>query len=148
MIKKLVVAIFLAIACSSLAIPTNVAYTVVPETPKETKCLAWVVHNESRGESLEGSRAVLDVVLKRMRDSGKEACDVIAERRQFSGYHERAVRNVSEEALRRYDVVSAMKPVGYKCKYFHAKHVRPAWATKMTKCFRIGNHLFFKEKQK
>lgn len=148
MFRKLVVAMLLAITCSPLAIPQQVVYNTAPKQPEESHCMAWVVHNESRGEPLKGSRAVLDVVLKRMQDSGKKACEVIAEPKQFSGYYERSVHEVSEEALQRFIAVAAMRPVTTKCKYFHAKRVSPAWATKMTKCFQIGNHIFYKEKQK
>jgi spore germination cell wall hydrolase CwlJ-like protein len=143
---RVLLAILLAIVCSPLASPQKVRYTSDPK-PKAYQCLAWVVHDESRGEPLRGSRAVLDAVLKRMKDSGKAACEVIAEPSQFSGFYPEAPYDVSKEALQRFVAVAKMKPVTVECKYFHAVYVHPAWANKMTKCFQVGKHIFYKEKK-
>lgn len=142
--KRLIAALLLAIVCSPIAVTKEVVHTPTPSW----RCLAWVVHDESRGEPLKGSRAVLDVVKKRMKDSGKSACEVVAEPKQFSGYSERKLyEEVSDEALHRYKRVAKMKPVAVECKYFHAVTVRPAWATKFKPCIRIGKHIFYKEKK-
>lgn len=145
--KKVLLAILLAVICSPLAIPGKVVYNPVPKQPTSWQCMAWVVHDESRGEPLKGSRAVLDVVLKRMKDTGKKACEVIAQPSQFSGYHSSAPYRVSKEAVERFVRVAKMRPVTVECKYFHAEYVHPEWATKMTKCFQIGKHIFYKEKK-
>lgn len=133
----------LVLVCSPLAIPPKVK----PYTgPEQWRCLAWVVHDEARGEPLKGARAVLDVVLARMKATGKSACEVIAQPRQFSGYKgHKALYELSDETLRRFVKVAKMKPVAVECKHFHATYVRPVWATKMRVCFRIGRHVFLKE---
>lgn len=145
--KKLALAALLALACSPLAIPPKVVYNPVPKQPESYRCLAWVVHDESRGEPLKGARAVLDAVLKRMKDTGKKACEIIAQPKQFSGYHPNAPYEVSDEAVERFVTVAKMRPVTVECKYFHAVYVHPAWATKMTRCFQVGKHVFYKEKK-
>jgi spore germination cell wall hydrolase CwlJ-like protein len=145
--RKIIVALLLMMSCSQLSIPPRLEY----KPPEPWRCMAWVVHDEARGESLKGARAVLDVVLRRMKKTGKSACDVVSAPRQFSGYSERKVYNVTltnKEALQRFIQVAKMKPVAVQCTHFHATYVRPAWATKMTRCVRIGKHIFFKEKHK
>lgn len=141
--KRILAAIALALVCAPLAIPKK----PVKHAPEPLKCLVWVVHDESRGEPLRGSRAVLDAVLKRMKDTGKGACEIVSQPRQFSGYNAQAMYVDNKEALARYHVVKRMKPVTHECKYFHAVYVHPAWANKMTRCFRIGKHVFYKEKK-
>lgn len=141
--KRILAMLLLALVCAPLAVPLK----PVKRPPDALKCLAWVVHDESRGESLRGSRAVLDVVLKRMNDERKGACEIIAAPSQFSGYNAQAPYVDNKEALDRYQVVKRMKPVTTECKYFHAVYVHPAWANKMTFCFRIGKHIWYKEKK-
>lgn len=145
MVRKVVLAIFLSVVCSTLA-----SEPPVPEyEPIELdKCLAWVVHDEARGEPLKGARAVLDVVQKRMDDSGKSACEVVAEKGQFSGYSKKALKKVPEEAYERLELVLRMKPVCKDCKYFHATYVLPAWATKLKRAVKVRKHIFYKERQK
>lgn len=55
----------------------------------DTVCMAQVIHDEARGESLAGKEAVAQVVLNRMKDGrfGRGACGVARKPRQFSGYH-------------------------------------------------------------
>lgn len=140
--KRLIAAVLLYVVCSPLSIPPE----PVKQPLRGWQCLAWVVHDEARGESLRGARAVLDVVLARMKSTGKTACEIIAQPKQFSGYNERAVYLVSKLAIGRYIVVANMKPVVRGCKFFHAVYVSPAWATKMKRCAQIGRHIFYKEK--
>lgn len=49
----------------------------------EDHCLAIAIHKEARGEPLQGQRAVLDVILNRMRERGMNACAVIKQAYQF-----------------------------------------------------------------
>lgn len=55
----------------------------------EKTCLAQVIHNEARGESIAGKEAVAQVVLNRVRDGrfGKGVCGVVRRKGQFTGYH-------------------------------------------------------------
>jgi len=143
--KRWIVLLVLLLVCSPLAIPPAMPKWKGPE---QWRCLAWVVHDEARGEPLKGARAVLDVVLARMKDSGKTACEIVAAPRQFSGYkHERQLYELKNEALLRFVQVAKMKPIAVECKHFHATHVSPAWATKMIRCFQIGRHVFYKERK-
>lgn len=142
--KRLFLALILCFICLPLSTPQKVEY----KPPEAWRCMAWVVHDESRGEPLRGARAVLDVVLWRMKKTGKSACEIVAQPKQFSGYKgERVLYELSDEALARFVRVAKMKPVAVQCTHFHAVYVRPAWATKMTRCYQIGRHVFYKERK-
>ena len=55
----------------------------------DTVCMAQLIHDEARGESLAGKEAVAQVVLNRVRSGkfGKGVCGVARAPKQFSGYH-------------------------------------------------------------
>lgn len=134
-----------------LAVPSKVP--LAPAITIDDICLAWVIDNEARGESILGQRAVLDVVKNRMATKKLTACQVVKEPYQFSGYHKGMKLKATKEMLHRLDDVSKMKPVVPSATYFHAKYVRPSWAAKMKRILTIGRHIFFaerkpKEKQK
>lgn len=133
-------AVLLLMACTSLAVPPKVVHRPDPDI----KCLAWVLDDEARGEPLKGARAVLDVVKKRMQVSGRTACQVVAERKQFSGYKPGVFEKISKEMLTRYETVRKMSPVAPDCEYFHATYVHPPWRLRLVRCKQIGNHIFYK----
>ena len=51
-------------------------------------CMAQLIHDEARGESMEGKEAVAQVVLNRVRDGrfGRGVCGVARKPGQFSGW--------------------------------------------------------------
>lgn len=140
--KTFVVAI-LALLPLTLAIPPAPVVSV----PDGTRCLAWVIHNEARGESLKGARAVFDSVVSRARKRNKHVCEVIAQPKQYQGYLASKVAKVDEAMLARYNDVLSHPPVAVGCDYFHATYVNPSWAWNMQRCKKVGRHIFYKEKK-
>lgn len=139
---RAIVALVLALVTTELAAPQR-----LPESRyAEDVCLAWVVHDEARGEPLKGQRAVLDVVLKRMKKSGKTACQVVKKKKQFSGYTKGMLLRVNHEQFKRLQQLRKMKPVVPEATHFHAEAVAPSWARNMIKCGKVGRHVFWKEK--
>lgn len=137
-------ALVLVFTCSELAVPPE----VIKRPVTATECLAWVINDEARGESLKGARAVLDVVLRRMKLRKKTACQVVAEPKQFSGYKPGVFLGITQEMLTKYEVVNKMPPSVPNCEYFHANYVSPYWNNGLVKCKQIGNHIFYRAKPK
>ena len=105
--------------------------------------MAWVIHDEARGESLKGARAVMDVILARMQQRKQTACEVVKEPSQFSGYRPGVFLKITKEMLTRYAIVSKMSPVAAECEYFHATYVHPVWRIKLKRCKQVGKHIFY-----
>lgn len=131
----------LATSCSALTAPVK----VIREPVSVVQCGAWVIHDEARGESLKGARAVLDVVKERARLSGKTVCDVVKQPKQFSGYRRGQSFSMSEEQIERYWTVARMEPVVKGSTHFHATYVNPKWNKKMKVVKKVGSHIFYKE---
>jgi spore germination cell wall hydrolase CwlJ-like protein len=143
----------------AIAFATGVAYYTplaippdIPPTPADDVCMAWVVHDEARGESVAGQRAIIDIVLKRMEKRHLTACEVVKEKFQFSGYKRgmeiKLHENVSEKELAILYELYKMPPVVKSSEYFHAQYVKPTWRSKFERIKQIGKHIFYKEKEK
>lgn len=127
---------------STLDVPTS-----IPRVSMEDVCLAWTVADESRGEPKVVQRAVLDVILFRMKDKGKSACSIIKAPYQFSGYKEGVLQRVSNKALQDYFFVRKMRSVLKNVSHFHSVDMaeKPYWAQKFTKVATIGRLSFYRE---
>lgn len=110
------------------------------EPSKHERCLAKVIHYESRGESFKGKVATRDVVKNRMRKSGKTCKEVVYEKRQFSWTatpHKKIVK-------KRYKTVMRAKPVlgeGYLW-FFRHDIARPVWSKNLRCDKRVDKHLY------
>jgi spore germination cell wall hydrolase CwlJ-like protein len=133
------VGMLLMVACSRLAsLPAPLAPLY-----DDNICLAWVVDDEARGEPPRGQRAVYDVVKHRMVVRRKTACEVVMERKQFSGYKPGMHLYVNDLMLDRLSRIQKMRPVVPKADYFHATYVKPSWAALMKQKLKIGLHVFY-----
>jgi spore germination cell wall hydrolase CwlJ-like protein len=109
--------------------------------------MANAIYYESRGEPLEGRRAVFDVIHHRMVDKGKSACAIIRERYQFSWVRNKPMLPMTYEMhemlveVRNTDRVLTNE----KVKFFHSGK-KPSWARKMF-CRKIANHSFCAERK-
>ena len=138
--------------------------SLTPETlpASEMTCLAEAVYYEARGESIEGQRAVAEVVLRRTRDhrfpnsvcgvvyQGAHkrnacqfsfACDGIGHGRRDRLAWKRAVEVAEYETTgegRLTDSVSGAQ-------YFHTTRVNPPWARRFIRTARIGTHIFYRQ---
>lgn len=134
-------AIALAVTCSPLSDSKVYAATA------DDRCLASVIYYEARGEPLEGKRAVYDIVLHRMIDTGKSACAIIKARAQFSWYPRKPILPMTYEMQEMLTEVKTSDKVliNEKYKFFHSGQ-KPTWAKKMF-CRKIHNHSFCAERK-
>ena len=72
----------MAIAYNNVAIPK----TQHDSSQREVECLSEAIYHESRGEPLEGKKAVANVVLNRLESKmfPSSICKVVYQRKQFS----------------------------------------------------------------
>jgi spore germination cell wall hydrolase CwlJ-like protein len=126
---------------------------------KALYCMTAAVYYEAGSESLDGKRAVAQVVLNRVRDPNypKSVCGVVFQRGyknkgcQFSftcnGDMRRrpyppswaASRDVAEAALAGY----VMPTVG-RATHYHADYVSPDWGRTLARVTTIGAHIFYR----
>lgn len=124
------------------------------EMSREMMCLAQAVYFESRGEPLDGQLAVARVVINRAESDRfpDDYCSVVTQRAQFSfvrGGHipqpnrgsnawtrARAIARIAHRELWDSPADDAL--------YFHATHVRPRWAGRMTARATINRHVFYR----
>ncbi len=123
-------------------------------------CLTAAIYYEARSESLDGQRAVAQVVLNRARHPAfpNSVCGVVyqgSQRRtgcQFSftcdGSMNRGVRNASGWETARQIASAALagfvySPVGLATHY-HTTAIRPWWAPSLTRAITVGAHIFYR----
>jgi len=145
------------------AIPAAPAFLAQTHTSDDAAraidCLTQAVYYEARSQSVDGQRAVAQVVLNRVRDPAFPAsvCGVVyqgshrATGCQFtftcdgSLYHPREpgawtrAKIVAMAAL----AGAVYAPVG-SATFYHADYVSPWWAQSMTQVARIGQHIFYR----
>lgn len=133
---------------------------------QEVQCLAENIYFESGNQTFEGKLAVAQVTINRV-NSGKFAktiCGVVKQKDQingrmvcqFSWFCNQAYNLIRNKYQWEESVIVAKKALTtavshdilYKEKamYFHANYVNPGW--NLTKVMQIGNHIFYKEKNK
>jgi spore germination cell wall hydrolase CwlJ-like protein len=139
--------------------PFNLQAEGVLDEERATNCLTAAVYYEAAYESVDGQRAVAQVVLNRMRHpafpktvcgvvfQGSErttgcqftfTCDGSLARRPDPVIWERA-RKIAEAALHGY----VMKKVG-NATHYHANYVAPYWSPSLVKVQVIGAHIFYR----
>lgn len=145
---KTLLTFILALWWITLAIPPEVVQEPFKRPPTASECMAVAIHDEARGEPRKGARAVLDVILKRMKMKKQTACEIVLAEKQFSGMKPYMLFDIPEEVLTNYEIVAKMQPVFKNCTHFHATYVIPKWAQDMRKCGKIGKHIFYEEIKK
>ncbi len=122
-------------------------------------CMTAAIYYEAAWESLDGQRAVAQVVLNRMRHPAfpKTVCGVVFQGSnrttgcQFSFTCDGSMNRVPQEAawLRARSVASAalngfvMKKVG-TATHYHANYVAAYWSPSLVKVGTIGAHIFYR----
>jgi spore germination cell wall hydrolase CwlJ-like protein len=143
------------------AAPFINAGKTIEDTQRALECLTAAVYYEARSESVEGQRAVAQVVLNRVRNPAfpDSICGVVyqgSERStgcQFTFTCDgsmNAVRN--EEAWERSKLVAraalagdVVPEVGLATNY-HADYVTPWWSSGLDRIAQLGTHIFYKWK--
>ena len=150
--KRILIAAFLLVA--SLNVEAGKRQN---STSAEVKALATAIHNEARGESAAGKKAVAHVIMNRVKH--KEFPDtvngVIAQRGQFQWYRNKKLRaktgyDKETEKIAR-SVYSAHKAKKHADNtggaiFFSSNGKRPA--PRAVKPKRIGKHVFYKLRAK
>ena len=124
------------------------------EMSREMTCLAKAVYFESRGEPLDGQLAVARVIINRA-DSSRfpdDYCSVVTQRSQFSFVRGGQIPNPNQGSAA-WTRAKAIARIAHRelwhseagdALFFHARHVRPSWAGRLTARATIDNHIFYK----
>lgn len=121
---------------------------------RDMRCLAEAIYFESRGEPLAGQLAVGRVIINRA-DSGlfpSDYCSVVMQPGQFSFVRHGRIPAVNESSPA-WDRAKAIARIAHQelwdseagdALYFHAKYVRPRWASRKTARATIDSHVFYR----
>ena len=133
----------------------------------EYRCAVRSLYHEGRGESLVGQAYIVKTVLNRVRDTKHphSVCGVIYQRKQFSWTHQipknkHKVPNKTaseKELLKQLEVISTVviwiDRLGWDftegSQFYHSVKVKPNWDyTKLERTETVGNHVFYKTKER
>ena len=130
----------------------------VAEAVRATRCLSDAIYYEAGDQSVEGQRAVAQVVVNRVRDSNfpKSVCGVVYEgwRRktgcQFSfacdgSIHRRPANTALWERMRPLAVAALsgyVVPEVGAATHYYASYVKPNWLSSVAAVTQIGQHIF------
>ena len=133
----------------------------------EYRCAVRNLYHEGRGEGLVGQAFIVKTVLNRVRDTKHphSVCKVIYQNKQFSWTHQipkhkQQVPNKTtseKELLKQLEALSTvviwLDRIGVdftdNSKYYHSIRVKPKWDySKLVKTNVVGNHVFYKRKEK
>nr|DAD57741.1 MAG TPA: lytic transglycosylase [Bacteriophage sp.] len=123
----------------------------------EVKALATAIHNEARGESIAGKKAVAHVIMNRVKhkEFPNTVNGVIAQRGQFQWYRNKKLRSKTGYDKETEKIAQEVY-LAHKAKH-HADNTRGAIffssngkrpAPRAVKPHRIGKHVFYKLKSK
>jgi spore germination cell wall hydrolase CwlJ-like protein len=148
-----------AAATPIAAPPFLVQPRTTDDAARALDCLTAAVYYEARSQSLDGQRAVAQVVLNRVRDPAFPAsvCGVVYQGStrstgcQFSFTCDGSLDRPREPAAwARANVIATealagavFAPVG-SATFYHANYVSPWWAGSMTQVATIGAHIFYR----
>jgi spore germination cell wall hydrolase CwlJ-like protein len=132
---------------------------------KQLDCLAINIYREAGYEPFEGKVAVAQVVMNRVKNGGfgNDVCGVVYQKNvimdkivcQFSWYCDSTHRNrpINKDAYNEsYEVAKKVLLEDFRLSvlkdalYYHANYVNPRW--NLDKIGSIGNHIFYKPKEK
>ena len=121
---------------------------------REMMCLAQAIYFESRGEPLDGQLAVARVIINRAESSRfpDDYCSVVTQRAQFSFVRGGSIPSPNR-ASSAWTRAKAIARIAHRelwespaddALFFHARHVRPSWAGRLTARATIDNHIFYR----
>lgn len=124
---------------------------------KDLKCLEKNIYYEAGVEDYAGKIAVAQVTWNRVKNGrwGKSICKVVYAKKQFSWTHQNKpapkgkLWAASKRAAK--DFVNGMRVHGLKNSlYYHATWMeqKPSWADHKIEVHEIGQHVFYKPKEK
>jgi spore germination cell wall hydrolase CwlJ-like protein len=132
---------------------------------RQLDCMAMNIYREAGHEPFEGKVAVAQVTMNRVKDGrfGDDVCGVIYKKNvvmekvvcQFSWACDSAAKTapINNSAYNEsYEVAKKVILEGFKlgvlkdALYYHANYVNPQW--QLDKIGQIGNHIFYKQKER
>ncbi len=111
----------------------------------DVECIAYTIYHETNTEPLAARRATYDVILERMRRTGKSACEVVLEPKQFSHLTFRKIQQVDKNMLQDYWRYANMPSSCSGCTNFTRVEVYKDWMKKFKYRGQIGSHKYFEE---
>ena len=139
--------------------PFNLAAEGVLDEARATDCMTAAIYYEAGFETLDGERAVAQVVINRLRNPlfPKTVCGVVFQGSDrntgcqftFTCDGSLARKPAAEAWERAHDVAVAalhgyvMKKVG-NATHYHAEYVAPYWSPTLVKVAVIGQHIFYR----
>lgn len=143
----------------------ELTHPTADEVTKKLNCLAINIYREAGNEPFEGKVAVGQVTINRSNDPRfpSDICAVVYQKSvimekvvcQFSWYCDTVarLRPIHNDAYKEsYEVAKKILLEGFRLEsvkdalYFHAVYVKPNW--KHDKVAKIGNHIFYNERNK
>ncbi len=129
-------------------------------TSAERRCLANGIYFEARGESVQGQKAVAQVIVNRVKNPAypNSVCGVVYQNKhmknacQFSfacdgirdrvsaGRHWKMAKKVANDAI---DGRVWLSSIG-SSSHYHADYVKPRWRRSMKRMVKIGRHIFYR----
>lgn len=127
-----------------LFVPLSLFDTKVDNEISEERCISALVEHEASSENLAGKRAVMDVLLERMKRS-KSICHVEALKpKQFSNFSWKKMIE-TKFSLQEYEKYATMSSVCKTCTHFHRDDKSPNWKNVFKFRRQIGRHLYYQE---
>lgn len=133
----------------------------------EYRCLLRAVWHEARGESFKGQLFVSKTILNRTRSERfpQSVCKVVYQKHQFSFVHQipmnkqyvRPKTELEKQTFRQVEFASFISIWADRLgidftdnsKYYHSTRVKPKWDySKLVKTKVVGNHVFYKRKER
>jgi N-acetylmuramoyl-L-alanine amidase len=113
-------------------------------------CMAVAIYFEARGEPIDGQMLVAETIINRVADDRwpDNACDVIAQPKQFSFYEDRRsnrprdMEAYTTAVLVAADALSGSHMYG-NALYYHTTAVRPVWRHDLQVLGHVGEHIFY-----
>ncbi len=129
-------------------------------TAAERRCLANGIYFEARGESVQGQKAVAQVIVNRVKNPAypNSVCGVVYQNKhmrnacQFSfacdgikdrvsgGRHWTMAKKLANDAI---DGRFWLSSIG-SSSHYHADYVKPRWRRSMKRMVKIGRHIFYR----
>jgi N-acetylmuramoyl-L-alanine amidase len=148
MLKTLLIAILLTFT-------TSLKIQSIPLSDfmyKQIRCMSLNLYHEARGENILGIIAVGNVVLNRVKLKNESICEIVYANKQFS-WTNNLHKKVLPASLKTFDFIAYkiinnnFKDFSKGAKWYHSTSIKPpSWTKKMIVTVRIGNHIFYKEK--
>ena len=127
-----------------LFVPSQLVDVGTPQEDwEDLYCKSSLVAHEALNQSVEGKRAVLDVIVYRMAKEGTSCRFVALQRKQFSGF---TASKIQRKWLTSFYEYANMSEVCKECSHFVREDVQVVWARKMKYRGQWGSHKFYLEK--